>query len=101
MKTITLDSTISLRDDVEIIRVDDATIVTDAAAGDFYGMELIAGRIWELLPRGGNVAALCDTLMNEYHVDRETCERDVLEFLNDAMSQGLIRAWNKETGKAE
>jgi hypothetical protein len=37
------------------------------------------------------VAELCEALLREYDVDRETCEREVLEFLNDSNFEGLIQ----------
>lgn len=91
MKTITLDSKVCLRRNLDTVDIDDAVVIADENSGDFYGVESTARRIWELIRDEGSVAGLCDTLVKEYHVDRERCERDVLEFLNDAMSQGLIR----------
>ncbi len=92
MKTITLNSTVSLHPGNDTVNVDDAVVIGRESIGEFYGVESIARRIWELLADGGKVADLCETLLKEYAVDRETCERDVLDFLNDAMSQGLIRS---------
>lgn len=41
--------------------------------GEYYGLDDIGSRIWELI----------DTLLERFDVDRETCERDVLKFLNE------------------
>jgi hypothetical protein len=91
MKMITLHSRVSLREGFQTMDVDDATIVAGESRGDCYGLELIARRIWQLLRQESTVAELCDALMNEYEVDRATCEREVLEFLNDSTHEGLIR----------
>jgi hypothetical protein len=90
MKPITLKSIICVRDDLHAIDVDEALIIEDKNSGGPYGVELIARRLWQLLSQPVPVAELCETLLREYDVDRETCERDVLEFLNDSMHQGLI-----------
>jgi hypothetical protein len=91
MKVITLNSRVRLNADLHTMEVDEATIVADGGGSDCYGLELIARRIWQLLPRAGSVAELCETLLKEYDVDRETCELGVLEFLNESMREGLIR----------
>jgi hypothetical protein len=91
MKRIALDSRITRRDDFDTMDVDDATIIANAGGGDCYGLELIARRIWQLLPGTATVAELCEMLLKEYDIDRETCEREVLEFLNDSIREGLIQ----------
>lgn len=91
MNAITLDSRISLRDQLHTIDVDDALVVANATSGECYGLELIGRRIWQLLERVVTVSDLCEELLKEYDIDRETCEQEVLEFLNDSTHEGLIR----------
>jgi len=87
MKTITLNSRVRFRDDLEAMDIDEATVLANAGGG--YGVELIARRICQLIPLTATVAELCDVLLQEYEVDRETCEREVLEFLNESALEGL------------
>jgi hypothetical protein len=94
MKTITLDSRICLRHDLQTMDIDDATFVATDNGG--YGVELIARRIWQLLPRAPLVADLCELLLKEYDVDRERCEREVLEFLTDSARAGLIEKFDPD-----
>jgi hypothetical protein len=91
MKRITSTSKISLRPSLQAMDVDDATVIANGSGGDCYGLELISRRIWQLLDRPTMVAELCEALLREYDVDRETCEREVLEFLNDSNFEGLIQ----------
>ena len=90
MKTITLNSRVRLRAGLEAMDIDEATVI--ANAGGDYGLELIARRIWQLIPSTATVAEVCEMLLKEYEVDRETCQREVLEFLNDSTRQGLTEA---------
>jgi hypothetical protein len=91
MKSITLSSKVSLRDDLETMPIDDAFVIANGSGGECYGVEGIAKRICQLLQSSMTVSELCDALMQEYEVDRETCEREVLEFLTDSAHEGLIR----------
>jgi len=88
---LTLNSRVRLRDDFHAMDIDDAIVIANERGGNCYGLELIARRIWQLLPRAATVAELCEVLLKEYDVDRETCEREVLEFLNDSVREGLIQ----------
>ena len=88
---LTLNSRIALRDGLRSVDVDDATVITDRNADHCYGVELIARRIWQLIPRSGTVAEICEALLMEYEVDRELCQREVLVFLNQCSLSGLIR----------
>lgn len=90
METINLNSRVSLCAGLDAMEVDDAIIISGDVGGS-YGLEMIARRIWELLTRPTTVAELCEVLLGEYDIDRETCERDVLAFLHDSARESLIQ----------
>jgi hypothetical protein len=90
MEMITLNSRVGLRAGLHTMDVDGATIIANENAGDSYGLELIARRIWQLLDHPATVSELCEILLQDYDIDRETCEQDVLDFLNDSAREGLI-----------
>jgi hypothetical protein len=63
--------------------------------GKYYGMDLIASRIWELIEKPIHVGNMVGILMEEYDVTREDCEKDVLFFLNDLLSEKLVEIVSK------
>ena len=87
---ISLNSIICRRNGLATQNVDDTLVVADATSAWCYGMEIIAGQIWQLLDRPRTVADLCSALTNGYDVSRETCESDVLEFVEELNREGLI-----------
>jgi len=50
----------------------------------------VAARIWELLKTPARVAAIRDTIVQQFEVEPERCERDLLRFLQQLADQGLI-----------
>ena len=70
--------------------VDGTLVVADETSSCWYGLELIARKIWQLVERPQKVTDLCTALVNEYNIDRESCERDVLDFLGELKREGLI-----------
>ena len=56
----------------------------------YYGLAKTGGRIWELLSETHTVREICDQLQIEYSVDRETCEKQTLDFLWRLVQERLI-----------
>ena len=92
-KPIDLDSMIRRRKGFSAQEIDDCLVLTDGES-NFYGLETIARRIWQLLDRPRAVEDLCAVLMGQYDIDRGRCERDVLEFVIELNIEGLIEVVN-------
>ncbi len=58
--------------------------------GVYYGLDAVGARIWELIEEPRTVRDVCDTLCNEYDVDAERCERDLIALLTELAQHGLI-----------
>jgi hypothetical protein len=56
----------------------------------YYGTNPVGTRVWSLLKQPRSVEELRNTLLNEYEVDAELCERDLLDLLEKMRSEGLI-----------
>lgn len=56
----------------------------------YYGLDPVGARIWSLLREPHKVCDVCDAIVEEYEVERERCERDVLDLLEKMRSEGLI-----------
>lgn len=88
---ITLESTVSQIDDIVTSDIDDEKVMMSIEKGQYFGLEAVGSRIWELLGAPIKVAALIDALLQQFAVDRETCERDVLAFLEELQLAGIVR----------
>jgi hypothetical protein len=58
--------------------------------GTCYGFNGTATRIWALVEQPRTLAQLCDSLVEEYAVDRATCERQVVALLRELQADGLV-----------
>ena len=65
-------------------------VVLSLQSGRYYGLARVAARIWELLKTPTRVADIRDTIVQQFDVEPERCERDVLTFLQHLAEQGLI-----------
>lgn len=57
----------------------------------YYGLDPVGSRVWSLLQRARSVSQLRDALVEEYDVEAEQCERDLLELLEKMRAEGLIQ----------
>jgi hypothetical protein len=56
----------------------------------YYGMNPAGARVWDLLKQPKSVTELRDVLLEEYEVDQERCEKDLLTLLGTMREEGLI-----------
>lgn len=56
----------------------------------YYGLDPVGARVWSLLQKARRVGELRDALVEEYEVEADRCERDLLELLEKMRSEGLI-----------
>ena len=68
----------------------DEAVILGADAGQYFGLNEVGARIWELVQQPVSVSAIRDTLCREYDVAPEECERDLVELLNELSRNGLV-----------
>lgn len=67
-----------------------ATAILDPDSGQFYSLNEVAGRVWELLRGGTSFRAIIDRLGSEYDVAAETLTGDMERLLEQFARAGLI-----------
>jgi hypothetical protein len=64
--------------------------ILNLESGVYYGLDAIGARIWGLIQVPRTVKDIRDVLLNEYDVEPERCEQDLLELLQQLAAEGLI-----------
>jgi hypothetical protein len=70
--------------------VDGAVVLVNLDTGNYYGLEMTARRIWQLLDTPRSLAKICATLEQEFQVSVALCEKHVLEFADQLLHAGAI-----------
>lgn len=73
----------------------DEAVILELKAGMYYGLDPIGTRIWKLIQEPRSIGSLRDTLLAEYEVDRERCERDLMALLTELEANKLVRIQNE------
>ena len=77
--------------DVPFTKVHDEMLALDAEAGYYYVLNETSSRVWELIAEPIAVESVCDRLCQEFSVDADTCQREVLHLLHGLYEAGLIQ----------
>jgi len=70
--------------------VDGVTVLMNVGNGKYYRLDEIGTRIWALIEKPATVGTVCDRLVQEYQVERATCEADVMALLDGLLDSSLI-----------
>jgi hypothetical protein len=68
--------------------------ILDLKAGVYYGLDAVGARIWSLIEEPRTVNEIRDILLEEYDVEPERCERDLLALLRRLADEGLVEVRN-------
>jgi len=71
-------------------QVGDDRVMMNVASGNYLGLSSVGARIWDLLDEPRSVDALCDHLVRQYEVDRQTCRTEVEAFLETLTQAGAV-----------
>jgi len=66
------------------------SIILNLKNGIYYGLNPMGARIWSLIQERRRVDEVRDQILDEYEVEREVCERELLALLSDLEENGLI-----------
>jgi hypothetical protein len=65
-------------------------VILDLKAGVYHGLDGTGTRIWTLLQEPRLVSDIRDTIIQEYDVEPERCESDLLGLLDELAAKGLV-----------
>jgi hypothetical protein len=64
------------------------------ANGIYYGLDLIGAKVWSLLQQPRTIDEIRDAVLQEYEVEPERCQSDLLALLERLRAEGLIEVRN-------
>ena len=88
-----LDDQFTVSSDVVAREVGGEMVLLDLSSGQYFGLDTVGGRIWQLLSeRPHKLAELCDHIQAEFDAPREKIEADLLALAKELCSHELIAA---------
>lgn len=88
---MTLSDRIAASQDVVAREVGGETVLLDLASGTYFGLNEVGGRVWQMLDSGSaTIGDLALAVTEEFAVDGEVAEADLLDLARDLLDQGLV-----------
>lgn len=84
------DQRIKARDSVLSRQLENEAVLLDLERGTYFGLNEVAGAIWEMIGRGATVGEIRAEVLDRYEVDPLDLERDLEQLVADLAQRGLI-----------
>jgi hypothetical protein len=88
--SINLNQTIALSPDVISQEVSGETVLLDLESENYFGLDEVGTRIWQLIKETNDLSVIFDTLLEEYEVTEERLQQDLTVLLTEIEGLGLI-----------
>ena len=66
------------------------TVILDLNKSVYHGLDATGAYIWNLIQQGKSVQQIRDSMLEEFDVEAERCEADLLALLQELAESGLI-----------
>ena len=71
--------------------LDGESVVLDMSSGKYYGLNSAGSAIWNLIQHPRTVRDIRDALVEEFEVDPQRCEEDLLAWLESMSDKELVK----------
>ncbi len=68
----------------------ESVVILNLKDGVYYELKEVGTRVWSLLQQPSSLQSILDKLLEEYEVDAERCEADLLALTENLARYGLI-----------
>ncbi len=89
--TVVLSTVVAQSPELVSTNLEGQTALMSIINGAYYGMDRVGSRVWELVEQPRAVSAVVDQLLNEFAVERATCEGHVLAYLQKLADADLLQ----------
>jgi hypothetical protein len=90
-RNITLESVVSVVPEQVACEVAGDLVILNMRNGQYFGLNSVGAKIWEMLDDPRDVRAIRDRLLQEYpDVEPEVCTNDLFELLSDLWEAELV-----------
>jgi hypothetical protein len=87
---LTLNTTITRAPSMVSTEIEDSVVMLDVDLGRYFELNAVASVIWALAEQPCTIAQIHAKLTDEFAVDPDRCERDIIMFITDMIDRKVI-----------
>ncbi|RTE86085.1 MULTISPECIES: PqqD family peptide modification chaperone [Gammaproteobacteria] len=88
--TINVNSTVKVKEDLIYSKIDNEVVMMTPDHEDYLNLNGVGSVIWEKLSRAQRVEDIKRELLEQFEVSEDTCEQELIAFLNNLHDKKLI-----------
>ena len=85
----TLNDSLAMSGDVLFRVLDDETVLINLKTGVYFGLNPVGTRVWQLVAEHHALARVLDVMLDEFEVDRDVLEHDLIDLARQLHDAGL------------
>lgn len=89
--SVTLTDTVSVSSEVLVQEVGGEAVLLDLASEQYFGLDAVGTRIWELLAETPRLQDVATHLCTEFDATSATIEQDLLALVSQLADAGLVK----------
>lgn len=89
-RVIKPDTILRRKHDQLFSEIDGEVVMLSIENSEYYGMDKVGSRIWQLLEKPINFKQLIKTLLDEYEVTEEQCTEETVNFIEQLVEKELV-----------
>lgn len=70
--------------------IGEETVILDLESGTYFGLDPLGARMWQMLEEGKSVGEARDAIFDEYEVERDRLEADLLALAAELAERKLV-----------
>ena len=86
----TLDATVTVTPEVVFKELRGEAVLLDLASGIYFGLDETSTRLWQLLTTHGSLRRAFDGMLEEYEVEPDRLQTDLLAFVAELTRRRLV-----------
>jgi hypothetical protein len=90
MTDVSLESSVTLNDDVLFQELEGDAVLLDLKTGVYFGLDRVGTRMWKLLGEHKLLAKVVDAVTTEFDVAEKICAEDLIALVKRLKEQGLV-----------
>ena len=90
MPDLSLNVSLKVSGDVVFRELDGEGVILNLASGIYFGLDRTGTRMWQLIDQHGQLAIVAAALCEEYEVEPQLVERDLIQLASELADKGLL-----------
>lgn len=89
-KLLSLDSIVSQKEDIDVTELNGEKVMMNLDKGKYFMLNETGSVIWDAINEPKSISEIIESIINEYDIDKETCQSKVLEYLEKLNHEELV-----------